>query len=141
AEPRQSGALAAAERDVKHAGARQVIDRALPLREPPLVRCALRRRAGVTALAAGAALVRELEVRFEWRRQHVLAELALGLAPRGGLGMDTHDALRHHAIDEHERARNRQLDDRAEPLEPGAARRKCTRRLHAIAQRERSVDE
>jgi hypothetical protein len=71
--------------------------------------------------------------------QRLLAERGLGRAPRGGLAGGRDDPARHRAVDEHERARDGQLDDRAEALEPRAARWMLARGAQAIADRERRV--
>ena len=77
AEPRQVGALAAAERQMEHAALGQRVDGALPLRGAPLAGRAARRGPGVAALAAGAAAVGELQVRLERRPQRRAPERAV----------------------------------------------------------------
>ncbi len=139
AEPRQRRALAATEREVKHARIGEMIDGALPFREAPLAWRALRRRAGVATRATGAAPVRDLEVRLERRRQHVLAELALALAPRRRGRLHARHASRHGTIDEHQRTRDRELHDRAEPLESCSDRRMLARRAPALDQSSRTA--
>jgi hypothetical protein len=62
----------------------------------------------------------------------MLAELALALAPCLGLARDSDDPPCHHPIDEHECTRHRQLNDRAEPFEPCAARRMLAVRAYPI---------
>ncbi|HEX8109786.1 MAG TPA: hypothetical protein VF516_18775 [Kofleriaceae bacterium] len=85
--------------------------------------------AAEAAAAAGVAAVGQLQVGLERRRQRRVADRDLGARPDRRLARsDRHRAARERPVDQHQRARHRQLDDRAEPLDADPFRRVQLRR-------------